>query len=69
MTCDMQHKIFLIKNARTCTKSAKNANKWLKSVQKYKKSVKKAGFHYLGATIGTRQESRRLPYSGFLNYY
>ena len=29
------------------------------------KSVKEAGFHSIGATIGTRRESRCLPYAGF----
>ena len=31
------------------------------------KSVKKEGFHSIGATIRTRQESLCLPYAGLLN--
>ena len=39
--------------------------KMAKKCQKVKKSVKKSGFHSIGATFRTRQESRCLPYTGF----
>ena len=62
----MTHDFFLTKKARKVTKSAKN--KTTKNCKKNAISAEKGqqvGFHSIGATIRTRQESRCLPYAGF----
>ena len=57
---------FLTKKARKVTKSAKNST--TKNCKKNAISAEKGqqvGFHSIGATIRTRQESWCLPYAGF----
>ena len=60
----MSHMIFVFLQ-KVSGKSQKGQKKWQKMPKSAEKS-KKAGFHSMGATIGTRQESLCLPYAGFI---
>ena len=75
VTCDLWHMtydFFLTKNAKKVQEKSQKVPKMqpqknAKKCPKVQNCVKKAGFHSIGATIRTRQESRCLPYTGFFS--